>query len=1009
MPDDIRTLDDVRGRLQGRRGAAFWRSLEELAESERFRELLHREFPPGACELTDPISRRRFLSVIGASLALAGVTGCTPEPPQGAVLPYVSAPEQIVPGRPLFYATAMTLNGYGVGLLVESHLGRPTKVEGNPQHPASLGATDAFAQASVLQLYDPDRSPVTLQHGEIQPWTRFVAEAQSLRRRFIANGGRGLHILTEALTSPTLIAQIDRLRSEMPNAQWHRYEMGLSDSANEGSDIAFGQRVHSFYRLDRADVLVTLDADIFAGEPHCVRYAHDFAERRRVRGGAAQMSRLYAIGGAPTLTGALADHRLPLRVHEVDAFARVLATTLEVPGILPRGTVSPDASGLARVLADDLIAHRGRSLVVAGEHQPPAVHAVAHAINSRLGNAGETIVYTEPIELTQPSELRSLLALTAAMSAGEVELLLMLGGNPAYTAPADLQFATQLRRVPTSVHLSSYVDETSALCTWHVPAAHFLESWSDVRAFDGTASIVQPLIRPLYDGRSAHEVLAAFSSDPLRSGHDLVKDSWRAATHPGAADNAVFERDWRTWLHEGVVSQTAATPVTPALLRDVGSRLPEPIATTSDLEVIFRPDPSVYDGRFANNAWLQELPKPLTKLTWDNAVLIAPDTAQRLGVASEDLVSVEYRGRSVVGPVLVVPGQAQDSIALHLGYGRVAGGSLAATAGFDANRIRTADAPWMGSGARVRPTGEQYPLATTQLHFMMEGRDFVRAGTFAEFLHDPDYAHDRHPHLLGEHSLYPEWNYSGPQWGMSIDNTICVGCNACVLACQAENNVPSVGKDGVLVQREMHWLRIDHYYQGPPRNPRSYFQPMLCQHCEKAPCEVVCPVAATVHSADGLNQMIYNRCVGTRYCSNNCPYKVRRFNFLDYRRGTDSPTLRLLANPDVTVRTLGVMEKCTYCVQRINAAKIAAETEGRALADGDIATACEAACPTRAIVFGDIADESSRVAALKREPHDYHLLAELNVQPRTSYLAALRNPNPALGHRHGGLSDQESE
>jgi molybdopterin-containing oxidoreductase family iron-sulfur binding subunit len=938
---------------------------------------------------------------MGAALALGGITGCTPRPPEGFVVPYVRAPEDVIPGRPLFYATAMATNGYALGLLVESHLGRPTKIEGNPMHPASLGATDAFAQASVLDLYDPDRSAAVLGSGEIQSWARFVNTAQFLRTRFEGNGGAGLFILTEAVTSPTLIAQINELLTRMPRARWYRYELVAHDGARAGSVLAFGLPVESYYRFDRADVVLSLDADIFAGDAHSVRYAHDFAERRRVRAGSEGMSRLYSIGGSPNLTSAIADHRLPLRTQEVDISARALAAALGVAGFASDtahaqfGADSDNGRFLAAVAAD-LQAHRGRSIVMAGAYQPASVHALAHAINDALGNTGETIAYLEPIVPSDMGELDSLGAVTQAMAGGEVELLLMLGGNPVYSAPADLQFQMHLAKVQTSVHVSPYVDETSSLTTWHVPASHFLETWSDLRAFDGTASIVQPLIAPLYDGKSAHEVLAAFSPQPTPPAYDLVKNHWREMMPGGGADDDAFELRWQVALHDGVVPDTAAKLVTPALRADALSALPAVTAAPGNaIEIVFRPDPTVHDGRFARNAWLQELPKPLTKLTWDNAILVAPRTAARLGVDSDAVVSIDYRGRRVTGPVLVLPGHAEESITLHLGYGRRIGGDTTNEIGFDANRLRTSDAPWRGIGAVVTPLGQRYELATTQLHFVMEGRDFVRAGTFAELRAHPHFARDREP--PPRDSLYPEWRYQGRQWGMSIDNTVCTGCSACVIACQSENNVPSVGKEGVLRQREMHWLRIDQYYQGDPSNPRSFFQPMLCQHCENAPCEVVCPVAATSHSEDGLNQMVYNRCVGTRYCSNNCPYKVRRFNFFDYRRGTRAPSLALLANPDVTVRTLGVMEKCTYCIQRIKEATIDAERENRDLRDGDIVTACEAACPTRAIVFGDI-NADSRVAALKKEPHDYQLLAELNVRPRTSYLAALRNPNPALAH-----------
>jgi molybdopterin-containing oxidoreductase family iron-sulfur binding subunit len=887
-------------------------------------------------------------------------------------------------------------------------------VEGNPQHPASLGATDAYAQASVLGLYDPDRSPVLLHRGEITPWSRFVISMEALLASLQSAGGTGLRILTGHVTSPTLLFQLAALRQRFPNARWHAYEAGCERPAR-GSTIAFGQPAHPVYRFDQAEVVVALDSDfLMSGDGH-VRYAHDFAERRRVRAEAPRMNRLYAVEATPSVTGALADHRLVVRAHDVGQVARALAAIRGVPGVepprtLPVSTGAPETAAFLATVATELAARPGVSLVVPGAFQPPEVHALAHALNAVHGNIGRTVVFTDPIG-PAADEPASLVDLVDDMRADRVQVLVIVEGNPVYAAPADLDVAAAMAHVPTTIHLSLYADETSRLATWHVPAAHFLESWSDLRAHDGTATILQPLIEPLYGGKTAHELLAVFLGEPLRSAYDIVRGYWRArfetggvpasagassrdrrsVAEPGVEDGR-FEQFWTMALHGGVVPGTAA-PIRAVSLQDLSplarERLPE-----TGLEIIFRPDPSIDDGRFANNAWLQELPKPITKLTWDNAVLLAPATAARLGLNTNDVVELHYRGRTVSGPVLVQPGHALDSATVHLGYGRAAAGLVGAGAGFDANRLRTSDAPWMGVGLQLRATGDTYPLATTQLHHLMHGRDFVRAGTLAEFRADPHYP-SRRQHTA-DISLYPKWEYSGDQWGMSIDNTVCVGCNACVVACQAENNVPIVGKTGVLMQREMHWLRIDHYYQGQLDNPRSVFQPMLCQHCEQAPCEVVCPVAATSHSADGLNQMIYNRCVGTRYCSNNCPYKVRRFNFFDYARAQERSPLKLLMNPDVTVRSLGVMEKCTYCVQRINAARIEAKRDGRPIADGVIVTACQGACPTRAIVFGNVNDPDTEVSRLKAQPHNYALLGELNTRPRTTYLAAIRNPNPAL-------------
>jgi len=680
-------------------------------------------------------------------------------------------------------------------------------------------------------------------------------------------------------------------------------------------------------------------------------------------------------------------------------------------------------------VAKDLAAHRGSSLVIAGDGQPPAAHALAHVMNQALGNAGKTVVYTDPVEAAPIDQLQSIRDLAKDMAAGAVEALIILGGNPVYTAPVDLKFADAMNKVPLRVHLSLYDDETSALCHWQIPEAHFLESWSDARGFDGTASIVQPLIAPLYSGKSAHELLASMSERPERSGYDIVREFW--STNPAASAEGRgpkrdalpvddFESAWRRWLHDGVVPGTAfaprtltanpggAPPVASGSSRTLEPSTPQP----SPFEIAFRNDPCVLDGRFANNGWLQELPKPITKLTWDNAVLVSPATAARLkaggapsfqggehGQIISDVVELRYRGRTLRGPIFVVVGHADDCATVHTGYGRSRAGHVGTGAGFNANAVRTADAPWFDAGLELVHTGGTYSLACTQYHHLMEGRGMVRAATREEFIRDPKSVHEgpgieKTPDKII--TLYPEFTYDGYKWGMAIDVNACIGCNACVVGCQAENNIPVVGKDQVLRGREMHWIRIDTYYRGVLDHPETYFQPVPCMQCENAPCEVVCPVGATVHSAEGLNDMVYNRCVGTRYCSNNCPYKVRRFNFLLYQ-DWNTPSLKLGRNPDVTVRSRGVMEKCTYCVQRITAARIDSEKQDRAIADGEIKTACQQACPAEAIVFGNLNDANSRVARLQAEARNYSLLGDLNTRPRTTYLAAVRNVNPELG------------
>jgi len=1019
----------------------FWRSLEEYADREEFRQMVRREFPSQAEALLDPLSRRRFLQLMGASLALSGLNGCW-RPPSELIVPYVRQPEEIVPGRPLYFATAMPLAGLGTGLLVESHMGRPTKVEGNPLHPASLGATDAFAQASVLDLWDPARSKAVTYKGRIRPWTAFVAALHQALKGEKNKRGAGLRILTGTVSSPTLAEQLRALLKTFPGAKWHQYEPAGKHHSRAGALAAFGRYVETQYRLGGADTIVAFGAELLSCAPGHLRYAHDFAARRRIDGAGKPMNRLYAVESTPSSAGALADHRLALTPSESAIFARALAARLGVGGETAAATLDAERTRWLDALAADLQRHRGTSLVLVSESQPTAIHVLGHLLNDALGNVGRTVVYTEPVEAELVDHIASLRELAQDLERGSVSILLMIEGDPAYNAPADLDFAASLGKVPLSVHLSLDFNQTSALCRWHVPAAHYLESWSDVRAYDGSVTILQPLIAPLYDGRTAHELLAVLTGQPEQNPYAIVRAYWRKTS---ARAEAEFERWWRQSLHDGIVEGSAFDEIknltskianlaaasvdlkaTMANLKSsaapspepsaAGTQLPEPVRPVPpspipmgegwvrEIEILFRADPSLFDGRFANNGWLQELPKPLTKITWDNAAYLSPATARRLGVATDvryrggsvntEVIEIRLNGRVLRAPVWIVPGQADNTVELQLGYGRSRVGPVGSVVGYDAYRLRTADALWSAPGANIRRTGASYALAATQTHQAIEGRNVVRAATLEEFKARPDFAQGESSHP----SLYPEYEYEGYKWGMSIDLNACIGCNACVVACQAENNIPVVGKEQVLRSREMHWLRIDTYFAGAPEDPETYLQPMLCMHCEKAPCEVVCPVAATTHSAEGLNDMVYNRCVGTRYCSNNCPYKVRRFNFLQYS-DWQTPALKALRNPDVTVRSRGVMEKCTYCVQRINHAKIEAEKAGRRVRDGEIATACQQACPAQAIVFGDTNDKDSEVSRRKADPRDYGVLEELNTKPRTTYLAAVRNPNPELGKK----------
>jgi len=994
-------LASIRASLAGTSGAAYWRSLEELANTDAFQEYLHREFPEAASEFTDPVGRRQFLKLMGASLALAGVSACTKQPAE-VIVPYVRAPEDIVPGRPLFFATAVTLGGYATGVLVESHEGRPTKVEGNPEHPASLGATDLFAQAQILALYDPDRSQTLKQQGDIRTWSAFLGALRGVVEAKRAGRGDGLRILTGTVTSPTLARQMAEFLAAFPAARWHQYEAAGRDSVRAGAQLAFGAVVDTRYAFDKARVVVSLDADFLGTMPGAVRYIRDFAAARRVRGESGGMARLYAVESAPGSTGAKADHRAALRPAEVETFARALAAALGVPGAA-RSSVPVAGQKMLEAAAQDLLASQGASIVVPGDEQPPAVHAVCHAINGFLGNTGVTVLHTDPVASAPLSQLQSLRELVDDIDGGKVDALLVLGGNPVYDAPSDFRFGEALKKVAFTARLGLYEDETSAACQWHIPEAHALEAWSDARAWDGTASIVQPLIAPLYGGRSAHDLLIGLSQAPGRSAHDVVRETWtRAAAAAGALD---AEQYWRTALHDGVV-KGSAFPLKTVAAGNVFAAIGPPSPGAAGLELVLRPDPTIGDGRFANLGWLQELPKPFTKLTWDNTVQLSPATAHRLGIRNEDVLEVAAGGRTVTGPAWIVPGQADDTVAVHLGYGRTRSGRVGDGVGFDAYRLRTSAGMWAAAGATVKATGRRARLASTQLHHDMDGRAIIRAGTLDQYRRHPHFVHEMEHEPPKTLTLYPAHAYEGYAWGMAIDLNACVGCNACVVACQSENNIPVVGREQVAKGREMHWLRVDTYYKGPAEAPEAYHQPVMCQHCENAPCEVVCPVAATVHSDEGLNDMVYNRCVGTRYCSNNCPYKVRRFNFLLYQ-DWETPSLKMARNPDVTVRSRGVMEKCTYCVQRITRAKIASEKEDRLVADGEIVTACQQVCPAEAIVFGDINDPASRVSKLRAEALNYSLLGELNTRPRTTYLAALKNLNPALatggaaGDAHG--------
>ena len=988
---DFAIADDAAQTAENKTGPQYWRSLQELAGSEEFQQALHREFPKGASEWLDTVSRRGFLKVMGASLGLAGLTsttGCVRLPLE-PIVPYVRQPEGVIPGRPMYYASAVTLGGYASPVLVESHLGRPTKIEGNDQHPASLGGTDIFTQAAILGLYDPDRSQTVTSMGDVRSWQSFLGALRGPMSAQKTLQGAGIRILTPTISSPTLADQLRGFLKIYPQAKWHVYEPLNRDNVLEGAKLAFGQSVETRYDFSKADVIVSLDADfLYAGSPGNTKYIRDFASRRNPD---APMNRLYVIESTPSSTGAKADHRLPARASMVETAARAITEI---------GAASAEAAQFVKTLRADLEAHKGSAIVIAGDHQPPAVHALVYYINQLFGNVGKTVFYTDPVDANPVNQTESIKELAADMQAGKVDLLIILGGNPAYDAPADLNFSELLKsnKVPFRVHHGLYQDETAELCQWHVNATHELESWGDARAYDGTVSIIQPLIAPLYNGKSAIEFVALLNGQADATGYDLTRAYWQKQ-HTGAD----FEQFWRKSLHDGWIEGTTFAPKVLTARIAASSSAEIPVANAIELNI--RRDPTIYDGQFSNNGWMQELPKPMSKLTWDNAIQIGPKMAERLNLAVDDVVELELNGKKAQGAVWIQAGHPDNSVTITLGYGRTHAGRVGTAQGFNAYELRTTTSPWIASGVKISKTGATYKLASTQGMQSMDTPDgatrpLVRETTLEEYKKEPDFAKEEEtPYDL---TLYPAYPYKEEKysWGMAIDLNKCVGCNNCMIACQSENNIAVVGKEQVNIGRHMHWIRVDAYYEGDRDNPKAFFQPVPCQQCENAPCEVVCPVGATNHTPEGLNDMVYNRCVGTRYCSNNCPYKVRRFNFFLFQ-DWDTPQYKMMRNPDVSVRSRGVMEKCTYCIQRINERRIDTETasvrEGKDIHIGDeLQTACQQSCPAGAIVFGNINDPNSNVSKWKAQARNYSLLGDLNTRPRTTYLAEVRNPNPEL-------------
>ena len=989
-----------------------WNGLDQAAAQPGFDRRVEQEFPAHAGEWVDPVSRRGFMKLMGASMAMAGLAGCTKQPDE-PIYPYVKAPEDLILGKPNYFATAFPFSTGALPLLVKSDAYRPIKVDGNPEHPMSLGASDPLSQGSLLGLYDPDRSQHALYHLETASFGNF----QKALVHDLANmpGGQGLYILSTTITSPTLAGQWKDAQKRYPQAKLIQYDPVNRDSARRASKAAFGDFYDAQYMLDKADVILSLDADFLSGitHPGFVKLARDYANRRKLMDPSIEMNRLYAVESMPTTTGFKADHRLKMKASLVEAVAVAVSG-----GGIPAPNWTSEQQAFIAAVAADLKANAGKCVVIPGEQQSANVHLAAIALNQSLGNVGKTVIYTETVQPLPSIQLDDLKSLVADMNAGKVQWLLILDANPVYSSPVDLKFAEALGKVPKSAHLGSHVDETAQIATWHINSAHYLETWSDARAYDGTLSVIQPMIDPLYGGKSAHDVMQTLLDDPARSTYATVQANWQSQLS-GKGD---FESAWRKVLHDGFLADTAFPAK--SLTAGATARMPQPTTPGDAIEVVFRADPSIYDGRYSNIGWLQELPKPIVNNCWDNAVMMSGPTKMKLGLEEGDVIEITLNGNKVRGPVLSVPGHPDNAFTLHLGYGRENAGRVGSGMGFNAYLLRTSDAPLFTSGAQIKKTGDTWEIAVTKSHYSddrgasalagsaqsgnlsshsLEGdeaitRGIVRSATLEEFRQEPNYAHEKgvfpeDPSL--DTTLFPNYSYNKNAWGLAVDQNSCVGCNACVISCYAENNIPVVGKHNTKTGRDMQWIRIDTYFEGDLQSPRAHFQPMMCQHCENAPCEQVCPVAATVHSPEGLNLMVYNRCVGTRYCSNNCPYKVRRFNFLlfsDY----ETESLKLMRNPDVTVRSRGVMEKCTYCVQRIAAAKIEADKENREIRDGEIVTACQQACPTNAITFGNINDKNSRVSKIKAQSRNYGVIADLNTRPRTTYIAEVINPNQAL-------------
>ena len=1005
----------------------LWRSEEELEEALQSPQqgavsdappLARQEFPDGTDTMTDEVSRRGFVQLLGSSLAL---TTAACHRPRQKIVPYVKLPPEVTPGNSLHFASTISHEGFGFGVLVESHEGRPTKLEGNPEHPDSLGAAGSTDQAHILDLYDNDRAKSARHHGQPASWRDIRAFVKSSTDAAAKNGGAGIRFLVDPSTSPLLGDLRARILTKLPQAKFVAFSGQANDASVTGASMAFGQPLDVRHDLTTAKVIVALDSDFLDEGAEKILLNRHFAAGRTPGDG---MSRLYVAEPCVTVTGGAADHRLRLRGSDVVALAQALTTELAkllgrdvLGGIadlpLARAGVTVDAKWV-QALAKDLARNRGRSAILVGRRQPAFVHAIANAMNFALGNVGTTVKFVTPLRHDALSGFESLRGLVEDMAAGKVDTLFISANNPVYSAPSDFKFDKLLARIPSTIYLGAYDDETAKVAKTFVPSAHSLESWGDLRGLDGTVSLVQPLIEPLWSNVTESDLFASVLEEGHLGSHELLKAYW---TKRAASDNLLgtlgFELQWEHWLGRGIIAGTKAAEAPAvaldgnALATSLRSALPA-LAKEAGLEIAFTLDPKVVDGRYANNAWLQELPHPITKITWDNAVVVSHATASRLSLKKGDIVEVVLGERKVTGPLYVQPGQAEESVTVALGYGRTAAGTVGTGVGFNAALLRDSVNPWYATGVQLNKVGKNYPFGITQGHWRMEGRDPAIATTLKEVKdHHSPFHHEVEKLREPLPQIHKPWDYSKEayKWGMSIDLNKCTGCGACITACQSENNIPVVGRENVRIGREMHWIRIDRYYETDAEysddiykdmdDPKVVLQPVACQHCETAPCEYVCPVNATVHSDEGLNEMVYNRCIGTRYCANNCPYKARRFNYLDFH-GDPAEVGKMKHNPDVTVRVRGVMEKCTYCVQRIERVRIETRVEGRMIADGDIKSACQQTCPAGAIEFGSLNDPDSAVSKAHADARRYNLLHEINTRPRTVYLARVRNPNPEL-------------